>query len=462
MRPVVTVAEMAAFDAAALQTVPKDELTERAGSAVATAIVRRFGPVGSKRISVVAGSGSNGADGRVAARILGEAGAQISMLKPDATDGDLVGSDIVIDAAFGTGLSRSYEAPNPPMTASVVAVDLPSGLDGDTGEVAGRAMTADLTVTMAATKAGLLLGHGADLSGVIEVADIGIGVDGADQALLTSEDLDRWPLRSRTSHKWSAAVTVVAGGPGMEGAGALSSLGALRSGAGMVRLIHPVSSMSTAVAWPLELVRRPTSFEALAAVCLEESDRSGALVIGPGLGTTPAAHQAVRSLLAERRCPVILDADGLGAVDGVDGLAELVAAQSSAVVVTPHDGELRRLTGQVVPPSDRMAAARELARRTGATVLLKGSTTVVASPSVVTPSVLLIDAGTEALATAGTGDVLSGVIAALLALGCEASMAAGLGALVHGLAGARSSGVLIASELPALIGEIVGEVRRGR
>ena len=461
MQPVVTVAEMAAFDAAALASTAKEVLIEAAGAAVVKVIEERFGTFSRRRVVVVAGKGSNGADGRVAARRLAAAGATVSTVGPTATDRDLADADLVIDAAFGTGLTRSYRAPQPPASAAVVAVDLPSGVDGDTGAVAGLAMQATVTVTMAAQKAGLLLGEGRRLCGDVVVADIGMHVADTICAHLGDDDLALLPRRSSEAHKWSTSVTVVAGAPGMEGAGALSCLGALRSGAGMVRLIHPTVPTSSSMAWPLELVRRPVPMEALAAAAHEETARSGALVIGPGLGATPSAHQAVRQLVAERRCPVVLDADGLGAVAGIEGLADLVAAGTQPVVITPHDGEMGRLLGTDVP-IDRIACAQEVAHRAGATVLLKGPTTIVASPRGGPGSVLLATAGTEALATAGTGDVLSGVIGALLAAGLEPLLAAGLGAHLHGRAGARCDGVLIASELPGLIGDLMGEVRRGR
>ena len=460
MRPVVTVAEMVALDARALEATSAEQLIEAAGTAVAEHVLDRFGPVTGRTVVIVAGKGSNGADGRVAARLLAEAGAPVRTVDPWAGDDDLADAELVIDAAFGTGLARDYCAPTPPADAVVVAVDLPSGVDGDTGGVGGRAMAATTTVTRAALKAGLLLGEGRRLAGDVTVVDIGIAVDVPRAAVVEDADLSALPLRPSDAHKWTTSVTVVAGAPGMEGAGALSSLGALRAGAGMVRLIHPTTAASSPVAWPLELVRRPVPMEALAATAHEETERSGALVVGPGLGATPSAHEAVRHLVSERRCPVVLDADGLGAVQGVEGLAELVARGSAPVVITPHDGELRRLLGTPVP-TDRVACAVGLAAATGATVLLKGPTTVVASPEGGPASVLLVTSGTQALATAGTGDVLSGVIAALLAAGLPPLQAAGLAAHLHGRAGAAADGVLIASELPALVGMLIGEVRRG-
>ena len=461
MQPAVTVAEMAAFDALAIEATSRDDLVEAAGRAVAREVAERFGPMIGRRIVVVAGKGSNGADGRVAARLLAAEGAEVTIVEPSVSTQDLVGAELVIDAAYGTGLARTFEAPMPPPSAIVVAVDLPSGVDADTGAVAGRAMAASVTVTMAARKVGLLLGEGRRISGEVVVADIGIAVHDTVSRLVGDEDLELLPRRGTDSHKWTTPVTVVAGAPGMEGAGALACLGAMRAGAGMVRLIHPITSGSASVAWPLELVRRPVPMEALALATQEETARSGALVVGPGLGSTPQAHAAVRQLLAERCCPVVLDADGLGAVEGVEGLAALVAARPSPVVITPHDGEMRRLLGAAVP-GDRIACALDVARRSGATVLLKGPTTIIASSSGGPNSVLLVTSGTEALATAGTGDVLSGVIAALIASGLEPLLAAGLAAHLHGRAGARFSGVLLASELPGLIGELIGEVHHGR
>lgn len=460
MRPVVSVAEMVELDARAVAERGQRALIEAAGAALAAEVSAAASPIAGKRVAIVAGPGSNGEDGRVAAAHLEAAGAVVALLGPAAGAAELEGADVVVDAAFGTGLSRPYEAPAPPASAAVVAVDLPSGLDGNSGALVGRPMAADLTVAMAAIKAGLLFGSGPGVTGDLHLADVGIDVSAASAALLDESDLEAWPLRRRDAHKWSAAVTVVAGGPGMEGAGALSSLGALRAGAGMVRLVHPVDGGS-AVAWPLELVRRPSRLEALAAVAAEETARSGAIVIGPGLGSTPATHQVVRELIASRRCPSVLDADGLSAAGTAEELGELVSAARAPVVITPHDGEARRLLGHEVG-DDRLAAARELAERSGAIALLKGPTTVVARPGGGPRSALISRSGSEALATAGTGDVLSGIIAAALALGSEPLLAAGLSAELHGLAGRRASGVLIASELPVLVGELIGGLRRGR
>ena len=461
MRSIVTGAEMLGFDELAMATTPHEVLVDRAGMAVATEVRTLLGDVRGCRIIVVAGPGSNGADGRVAGRRLAALGAVVSVLEPQCTTDDLAEADVVIDAAFGTGASRPYVAPTPPPQALVVAVDLPSGLDATTGEALGSPMAADVTVTMAAPKVGLVLGDGPRLAGQTVVADIGIPTDGSSMALLTEDDLQDLPARSADAHKWSAAVCIVAGAAGMEGAAVLSSLGAMRAGAGMVRLVHPVDGSSGSVVWPVEVVRHPTSPADLAEVARSEAIRASAMIVGPGLGRTEVVHRAVRSLVEQRTIPVILDADGLAAVGDLASLSALVAAAEPPVVITPHHGELVRLCGGDHEVSAHLATVEHVAQTTGAIVLAKGPTTVVADPTGAAPSVRLVTSGTSSLATAGTGDVLSGVIAAFVAQGVPAPSAAALGALVHGLGGQRSTGTLLASDLPALIGDVLFEVRHG-
>jgi NAD(P)H-hydrate epimerase len=447
---------MASLDAAAMETVSHEELVRRAGHAVARRALSMLDGASGRRVTVIAGLGSNGADGRVAADLLRQRGAAVKILPPSATSAELEDAELVIDAAFGTGLSRPYEAPSPPKSALVLAVDLPSGLDGDTGRLVGTPMRATATVTMAAIKAGLLIGAGPELAGEVEIADIGIPTASASMALLEDEDLRLIPPRGTAANKWSAAVALLAGSPGMEGAAALCSLGALHGGAGMVRLI----SSGSVARIPLEVVTRQASTERLSATFEEEARRAGALVLGPGLGADPSAREAVRLALTERAAPAVVDADGLSAVGGVDELAGLVAVSHQPVVCTPHDGELARLLGAPLH-HDRLGQLRELVTSTGAVFVSKGPTTVVVGPGADGLELLLVDSGTQALATAGTGDVLSGLIGALLARGLRATRAAALGAFVHGRAGARARGVLVASMLPALIGEVLTEAVHG-
>jgi NAD(P)H-hydrate epimerase len=230
----------------------------------------------------------------------------------------------------------------------------------------------------------------------------------------------------------------------------------MHAGAGMVHLLSPGETSRI----PLEIVIRPTEVAELAAAVLADSSRAGAVVLGPGLGRDPQVADAVRSVVSQRSTPVVLDADGLAAVGGVEELAFLVSAQPSPIVITPHDGELARLLGEPVS-IDRVAQLASLVEATGVTVLSKGPTTLVLSPSREQPAVLFVTAGTQALATAGTGDVLAGVIGALLAFGLAAPLAASLGAHLHGVAGARSPGILVSSALPSLIGDVLAEVQRG-
>ena len=452
MRPVVSVAEMVAFDAAALETTSHETLVNRAGYAVAMQAIKMLGVTTGRRVVIVAGKGSNGADGHVCASVLRSRGAKVVIVSPDAPAEALRGAALVIDAAVGTGLRRDYVAPRPPDDVAVLSVDLPSGLDGDTGVAHGQPFCADVTVTMGALKAGQLLGDGPDLCGDLVVADIGIDASGASMALVDDDDFGLIPPRERTAHKWSAAVVAVAGSDGMEGAAALSALGALHAGAGMVRLVT-TGSLSQI---PLEVVSCSVSAGELAETALRESARAGALLLGPGLGDDPMVQSAVRGILEHRTVPVVLDADGLGAVGTVDELARLVAARPHGVVCTPHDGELARLLGRLVG-ADWVERLIEAVDATGATFLSKGSTTVIVSPGVPRPEVRFVTSGTTQLATAGTGDVLAGILAALIARGMSVPDAASIGAHLHGRASSRGSGTLVAAALPHLVGEVLEE-----
>ena len=461
MRHVVTANEMATFDAAALRTTPHRTLVERAGRAVAREVRSLLGAVRGRRIVVIAGKGSNGADGRVAARELARGGAVVTIVSPSCRSEELEGADVIIDAAYGTGCSREYVAPMAPVDALVVAVDLPSGLDATTGALHGRPMPADVTVTMAALKAGLLLGAGPEVAGRIVIADIGISTDGSSMELVDAEDLIGLPERSAGRNKWSSAVCIVAGSPGMEGAAVLSSLGALRAGAGMVRLVHPTDGPPSGIAWPVEIVRSSVATSELVATAQRECARAGALVLGPGLGRTEETKRAVAEILSTRRTPVVLDADALACVGDLATLRTLVDSCDPPVVLTPHDGELSALLGRPLVATERLDTLHLVAESTGATVLSKGPTTIVVEPGPTLLADRFIIAGSGALATAGTGDVLSGVIAALLAAGSSPRDGASLGAVLHGLAGRRAPGTLIASELPALIGDVLREVHDG-
>jgi len=424
--PVVTPEEMQAADRAAPD--PVEVLVARAGAAVALSALDMLGGGYGRRVVVVAGKGNNGADGRAAAARLRRRGVRVQVI--DALDGPdrLPAADLAIDAAYGTGFRGEYAAPDPG-TTPVLAVDIPSGVDGLTGRADEASVRADRTVTFAALKPGLLLSAGRERSGRVTVADIGLPVPGARMHLVEQADVVAWvPERPLETHKWRSAVYVVAGSPGMTGAAHLAARAALRAAAGTVRLAIPGVAPDPRF---LEVVGRSIPAAGWVPDVLADADRAKAIVVGPGLGRDETTRSAVRRLVAEATVPVVVDADGLHALGTVDEAAGVLASRPAATVLTPHEGEYARLVGSP-PSSDRIGAVRDLARRTGATVLLKGSTTVVAEPG---GEVLLSDAGDARLASAGTGDVLAGVLGAFLAQGLDGLRAAGAAAFVHGRAG---------------------------
>ncbi len=455
MRPVVTPDEMRAIDASA--DVPVEVLIERAGAAVARAAVRMLGGAYGRTVDVIAGPGNNGADGRVAARLLAAQGVRVRVHDATGCPARLAATDLVIDAAFGTGMRDTWQPPDPG-GAPVLAVDIPSGVDGRTGAAAGPVLAAARTVTFAAWKPGLLFPPGRGLDGQVEVAGIGLAVGGAAAHLLERGDVvDRWPTRAPGAHKWHAALRVVAGSRTMPGAAALVASGALRSGAGMVHVSSP--GLDGPGQLPVEAVQRPLPAVGWADEALRSFDRFHAAVIGPGLGRADEMAASARHTIVHAPLPLVVDGDALFALAwNADGAATLLRRRSAPTVLTPHDGEHQLLTG-ARPAADRIVAARRLAFDTGCVVLLKGPTTVVAEPR---GQALVVASGDERLATAGSGDVLAGVIGALLARQVPAFEAAAIGAWVHGAAALRCprEGV-IASDLPAalvgLLAELVGE-----
>jgi hydroxyethylthiazole kinase-like uncharacterized protein yjeF len=388
----------------------------------------------------------------------------------DAADlggGEQVGpADLVIDAAYGTGLSRPY-APPDPGGAPVLAVDIPSGLSGLTGlpvgdGEGGGAIRATRTVTFAAYKPGLLLGQGPEHAGLVEVADIGLGplVDEAASVwLVTDSDVARmWPARGRQAHKWQSAVQVVAGSADMHGAPWLVSRGAFRAGAGYVRVGVPGAPPGGGLP-PGEQVAYRLPAHDWDREAASEVGRVRSLVVGPGLGASPEARSGpdseVGRILAAAPVPAVVDADGLRALGDLDGVAAVAKGRQAATVLTPHEGEYARMVGRA-PGADRIGDVRAVAAHTGAVVLLKGSPTIVADPA---GKVLVANAGSARLATAGTGDVLSGVIGAFLARGLASLEAAALAAHCHGRAASLGPAEgLVASDLPELISRWLSEV----
>jgi ADP-dependent NAD(P)H-hydrate dehydratase / NAD(P)H-hydrate epimerase len=423
MIPVVTPDEMGAIDRAAPE--PVDVLIGRAGAAVARAAIDLLGGTYGRRVVVLAGNGNNGNDGREAARRLRARGVRVKEIDALDAPARLPRADLIIDAAFGTGFRGEYHAPVIDDSAIVLAVDIPSGVDGLTGAAGATVWRATRTVTFAALKPGLLLGAGAELAGEVVMADIGLDVSAARAHLVEAADVAGWMgPRPRDAHKWQSAVNVVGGSPGLEGAAALTSRAALRAGAGYVRWSAPGGVPGTVK--PLEVVGVDLPATGWASAVLDDQRRFAAMAVGNGLGLDLRHRSDVAALLRGSAVPVVVDADAITLLG--DDAAESAKAST---IFTPHEGEFERLAGHP-PQPDRVADVRALADRLGSVVLLKGPATVVAAPG---GAVLIANTGDARLATLGTGDVLSGVIAALCASGVEPLSAAGGAAYLHGLAG---------------------------
>jgi hydroxyethylthiazole kinase-like uncharacterized protein yjeF len=422
--PIVTPDEMAAIDAAATESV--DVLIERAGGAVARHAISLLGGVYGRSVAVVAGRGNNGNDGRVAARRLRARGARVIEIDASSAPERLPAVDLVIDAAYGTGLKRAYDAPALAGAPLVLAVDVPSGVDGATGELRGTPLAADLTVTFAALKPGLLFQPARSLCGEIVIADIGLDVSRAQAHLVEARDVvAALPARDPDTHKWRRATWVIGGSPGMTGAPQLAAMGAARAGAGYVRVSVP-GDEPAADLLPIEAVQIPMGLDL--AIDSTEVARVQSMIIGPGLGRSALLAEAVRRTVAALDVALVVDGDALVALG--EQVGAIVRRRRRPTVLTPHDGEYRALTGHA-PGRDRIEAARALARTTSAVVLLKGPTTVVADKDGIA---LVVLGGDARLATAGTGDVLSGIVGALLAQGVDALAAASVAAYLHGAA----------------------------
>jgi ADP-dependent NAD(P)H-hydrate dehydratase / NAD(P)H-hydrate epimerase len=453
--PLYTAAEMGAAEErypGYPDTVP--ELMERAGRAVAELILEDFADA--RRITIVCGSGNNGGDGRVAARVLEEAGREVLIVESKLEDEpkELGEPDLLVDALFGTGFKG---APRPAATrlieemngaeVEVVAVDIPSGVDASTGEVSGAVVDAWATVTFHGEKVGLVVAPGTFHAGEVDVADIGLEPVETEHARVTDEILELVPLRAPEDNKYTAGhVVVVGGSPGLSGAPCLSAMAAMRADAGYVTVAAPRTTLPVFELRLLEAVKRPLpededgrlTPEAETAV-LEVAGRAHAVALGPGLGRSDGTKELVRSLLARLELPVVVDADGLFGLEPGDWPAPRV--------LTPHEGELARLleTDSDWVAAHRLAAAVRAVERFDCVVVLKGEGTIVAAPG----EGMLVCPGFPSLATAGTGDVLTGIIAAFLAKGMEPRLAAAAGvtAQVHAALRAPQEAGLIASDL---------------
>jgi hydroxyethylthiazole kinase-like uncharacterized protein yjeF len=477
------------------QGVPALDLMERAGAGVARA-VEHIAPDGP--VTVVCGKGNNGGDGLVTARLLREAARDVTVvciapageLSPDARENlerlpgeppvmldslsrsapealaqraartqegsaaGPAGPAAIVDALLGTGFEGAPRGPAADAIeainangAPVVSVDVPSGVDASTGTVSGVAVRAAATVTFHAPKPGLWINPGKSHAGEIETLDIGIprGAPAAETAvgLIKPSILGEAPLRQPGSTKFTSGHVLVAGGSrDLSGAPRMAAHASMRTGAGYVTACVPASLQAIiATAAPPELMTRglPDDEGALlgdgAGAVLELAARGGALVLGPGLGRSEGAGEFARELARSAELPLVLDADGLGAYAGRAG--EL-AARRAATVLTPHAGELARLLEIEYEEVDRerLRHVRAVSEQTHAVVVLKGDDSLIAEPG---GQVAVSPGGSPALATAGTGDVLSGVIAAFLAQGMDAFAAAAAGVWLHVLAGREAA-----------------------
>jgi len=467
---ILTTVEMAKADALAVAWgVPSLTLMENAGRAVADAIVARFRPCA---VTVLCGPGNNGGDGFVVARLLDEEGFTVRVASDGGQTGDadhmaarwsgltvaltpeaLSGARLVVDALFGAGLSRPLEGAAAQVVDAlgglpVVAIDVPSGVSGDSGLPLGQAhVTAALTVTFFRKKPGHLLLPGRALCGEIVLADIGIPPEAAETALYENTPaLWRYPWPQAAGHKYSRGHCLVVSGPAhATGAARLAARGALRIGAGLVSVASPPEALAVNAAHLTAIMLKPFEGAAGLAALLEDR-RLNSVVIGPGIGVGGETRALVDAVL-KSGAAAVLDADALTSFR--DDPEALFNRLHQDCVLTPHAGEFERLfPGLLDDSADKVAAARAAAARAGCTVLLKGGDTVIAGPD---GKAAITANAPPWLATAGAGDVLAGFIAGLLAQKSPAFDAACAGAWLHGDAAARFGPGLIAEDLPEIL-----------
>jgi len=481
-------------------------LMENAGLGTAEAIDENFPGVQFARVVVIAGRGNNGGDGYVVARHLSSWGAEVLVVllcrkqevqgdaavnleilgrlgvevveAPDesALDGQadqILGADIVVDAVFGTGLRRKVEGlyaraidlingfPGP-----VVSVDIPSGLNADTGQPMGDAVFADLTVTFGLPKLGHILYPGAIHCGSLELVDIGIPSGVVDEADIPYSLVERGQIqanflpRKPDAHKGSFGhLLVLAGSPGFTGAAIMTGQAAARVGAGLVTVGCPAGVNPILEAHLTEVITRPlpesaagTFSKKAATQVMDLLKNKSALALGPGITTDPEVRQLVARLVEKADVPLVLDADGLNCLEGK---LALLRKRKADTVLTPHPGEMARLVRSTAEKvnRDRVGVARKFAERHGVHVVLKGAGTVTACPD---GQVFINTTGNPGMASGGTGDVLTGMIAGFMAQGMPAREAALTGVFLHGLAGDEAA--LRVGERALLAGDILEEL----
>lgn len=490
MERLVTAEQMRACDKLAIRTlgIPAVVLMENAGRAVAMAAERHLGSPAGKVVAVLCGRGNNGGDGFVAARHLANSGAQVIVVitgRPAEIKGDaavqfkilksilnqrpknririlsysptmfgrIERPDIIIDALFGTGFIGEVRKPYDRVIdwmnaqkAPIIAVDIPSGLNSDRGSVDNIAVRATETVTMGLKKIGLFIGKGPEHTGRITLEHIGVPnyvfpLAGPKTYLIQRADVrDQLPKRPFHAHKHSVGkIFVLAGSPGLTGAASMTAQAAMRMGAGAVvlgtpRSVYPIlaKKLTEVMTEPLADTEAGTVSSQAHSTIRQYVKWSDAIIIGPGLGRHPQTQSFVVRLLQEIKKPLLLDADGLNAFTDKPSL--LARSKNRQIVITPHAGELSRLinvpSGEI--EDNRVDVARASAKRFGVIVVLKGAPTVTATPD---GDVIVNATGNPGMATAGSGDVLSGIIGTLLSQQVSPSAAAYCGAYVHGLAG---------------------------
>jgi len=467
VRPILSVAEMTAADRAAISAgTPGVELMERAGQAVADAVIQRFRP---RPTLVLCGPGNNGGDGYVAARLLKARGWPVevrALAEPTADDAKAaaalwdgptealangLGDALIIDALFGAGLYKPLAGVAAQAAAAlvnsperVVAIDTPSGVPGDTGKPWGPAFAAGLTVTFHARKPAHVLEPGRSLCGEVVVADIGLG-ETPSKTIENGQDLwlPRFPWPGASSHKHARGrLIVVSGETWSTGAARLSARAGLRIGAGLVTLYANQDALATNAAHLEAVMLKPfdTDLE------LEQAaDEAEAAVIGPAAGITETTLLNVLAL-ARTGAALVIDADAITVFR--DDPEELFSVLDRDDVLTPHPGEFERLfPGVLKAAPERIAAARQAAQKAGAVVLLKGPDTVIAAPD---GRAAVNLNGSPWLATAGSGDVLAGFIGGLIAQGMESFEAACAAAWIHAEAAELHGPGLISEDLPGL------------
>lgn len=512
----VTAQEMKELDtqAQAAYAVPGIVLMDNAAQAVADAAHEALEEVDGEKVLLVCGGGNNGGDGFGAARwlqnygikvrvfvvgsaleaISGDAALELTMLQKTGVQVELLTSeddwlvaelaaakaDVIIDALLGTGFHgelqgdflRACQLIND-SGKYVIAVDVPTGVNADNGAAAENAVRADKTVTMALVKTGLLLYPGREYCGDIELADIGLPQqlveDYPSHKYRLTADIVRelLPLRKADAHKGDAGrIVICAGSPGYTGAAALCADAAVKAGAGLVSLYTPLSSRDVLATKLTEVMvhglleRMPGILGGSAAGdVLKNANAADILALGPGLGTSDSTQQAVREILQKVTVPVVIDADALTALVGN---TEILTQMQAAKVLTPHPGEMARLTGKKISEinADRVSIAAEYAKEWQAVVVLKGAPTVIACPDGTT---YVNSTGTSALATGGSGDVLTGIIAGLAGQEISLQEAAVCGVYLHGLT-AELSGIdigLAAGEIAPLLPEARKRVLQG-